>query len=537
MVVTPHLSRASCRSGSNDASPPLKLRKVAVKAGGRGRVKRAQQQRSKRSLYKDMDRVATEQGRSQRRLKSGKLFGLAQLTPRSRPRCLASSSSSRSKLSNVFRATRASGLEYAKPLTEAQRRKREANALRKHEQQVALTAALEARSDSVYELARRELHKARVVGREEELAHLLRFVGGCLERKQGGSVYVYGPSGVGKSATVAHTAAELETRHQFKVLASASSFLLPPSLTLLSKRVTLNLAAESVVDLCRETLERVALLGKAFVATLSEEQVKAALRDTLRERATLMVIEEADHGPHLDSLRTLWAMANDERLRLILVATGNTLNFASDALRHLPMRELHFAPYTGAQIAEIIRQRLTPAVVERIFDPRALQLLGDRVSKESGDLRAAVAMVGRALDAAEDEHNTRVDDGPMVGRVTVSVMSRASETQASSAGRINAIASLAPVSRQLLGALVKERQLHRGGESVFGEHDIRRVFREAMRVDRLDHKELRLALEALQDAMLLDWDDTRRSCTLKVDLRIAQQALTDDQGLQALQID
>jgi Cdc6-like AAA superfamily ATPase len=261
----------------------------------------------------------------------------------------------------------------------------------------------------IYAFARKRLQSSTLIGREAELEQLRSSVSSMLSAHRGGTVYCYGPSGVGKSMTIATLLSSMSGR----------------------RSATFNLATGEVTDLLKEVFCRASsqTLQSSDLANWTPQKMGRKIRALVSATPFILVLEEADQKQYLADVRELWACASDPSLQLVLIATGNQRNFLA-ALQREASKELHFAPYTRDMLTSILQQRLGPAVVDRLFDGIALRQLAEKAAND-GDLRTALGYVQEAIKAAEDDYLSRLDDGsdsPHVGKINARVMRRVFET-------------------------------------------------------------------------------------------------------------
>lgn len=253
---------------------------------------------------------------------------------------------------------------------------------------------------SKYQNARITLNSAETYslpGREKELAELSEFLASGLRHKQSASMYISGPPGTGKTASLSK-------------LLNASEF------TAQFQRVYVNCTSMSSIGsiykkVCAELGLRV---GTEKECLLAIERHLAA-----KHRTILMVLDEVDQliGKKQSVLYTIFEWPAKPNSNLLLIGIANSLDLTDRCLSRLHAkcelkpRLMHFAPYTKEQIVGIFKARLSDAGVLDIFPPVTLQLLAAKVASISGDVRRALDIGRRVIEMAEEQKRgaSRVD--------------------------------------------------------------------------------------------------------------------------------
>jgi len=252
---------------------------------------------------------------------------------------------------------------------------------------------------SVYNEARHILRKSvsRLVGREVERDELEAFISTRLSGRKSGAIYISGPPGTGKSATVTEV---LENLRQHP--ATRTSFVNCVSLKDASGVYAKLLADFDALDVLQDS--ELSALQKLF---------------HMKDRTHLVVLDEVDHllAVDLDFLYNIFQWSLQKSSNLILIGIANALYFTDRFLPRLKSKGLKpqllpFMPYTVTQIASILSTKLkstlpsggsTSADFVPFIHPMALQFAAKKVAAQTGDLRKAFSLCIRAIDLVESE--------------------------------------------------------------------------------------------------------------------------------------
>ena len=242
----------------------------------------------------------------------------------------------------------------------------------------------------------------RLIGRDAERTELGTFISQAVESHSGGSVYVSGPPGTGKSALVEEVTKDLGLSPNLR-LSVVNCVGVKSSRDVLQKIIS---------DLCPDS-ERGAKTERSFLSSLFLSRKKST-KDSF-----LVILDEVDNLLSIDSelLYTLFDWALHKSSRLILVGIANALDLTDRFLPRLKARDLKpillpFMPYTATQVASIITEKLrstlpvdcsTAKDYVPFLHPAAIQLCSKKVASQTGDLRKVFNLVRRAIDFVERE--------------------------------------------------------------------------------------------------------------------------------------
>ncbi|KAJ2549814.1 AAA ATPase, partial [Coemansia sp. RSA 1836] len=260
---------------------------------------------------------------------------------------------------------------------------------------------------SSFVAAKTVLHRStappQIVGRESEQAAIRQFLQTTVEKGRGGSMYISGNPGTGKTACL-----------QTLIKQSLSSF---PSVLV------------NCVPLTRPEQAYAAVLDALNIEYAGADSALAGLERIVfkGKGAFLVILDEVDSllGSKQEVLYRLFELAAYPDSRLALVGIANALDLTDRFLPRLQARNcvpllLNFNPYQVNDIVAILQSRLDSVAkdgTEPVIQKAALELCARKVAATSGDLRKALDVCRQAMEAAEAECKKRganKENGPAV---------------------------------------------------------------------------------------------------------------------------
>lgn len=249
-----------------------------------------------------------------------------------------------------------------------------------------------------YQNARKALHSCETEelhGREKELADLQEFLQTHCKQRTPGSLYISGPPGTGKTASLLKIMQQTELRSKLKI-------------------VYVN---------CTTMKSAAAIYGKiiqelSIKNATSKKNSKASVEKylTSEHKMLLLVLDEIDQleSRKQSVLYSIFEWPSIPNSKLILVGIANALDLTDRILPRLQAKcelkptLMHFKPYTKQQISDIIFARLNQANASNVFAPSAIQLLAGKVAAMSGDIRKALDISRRVVELVESHQIAQV---------------------------------------------------------------------------------------------------------------------------------
>lgn len=262
---------------------------------------------------------------------------------------------------------------------------------------------------SVYSQARqlfaRGANSGRLVGRDAEREKVATFINDCVGSQRGGCLYISGPPGTGKSAMVGEVCQDID---------------------LSSVKVShVNCASmRSARDVYSRLIQDFGDQADMFKKS-EAERLKAMFLPAKVQGLYLVSLDEMDHLLTGDSgvLQSLFEWSLQAKSSLILIGIANALDLTDRSLPQLKAKNLKptllpFLPYNAASIVNVITNKLRsllPAGEDSdpkfvpFLQPAAIQLCAKKVASQTGDLRKAFELIKRAIDAIEQETQSKLE--------------------------------------------------------------------------------------------------------------------------------
>lgn len=267
----------------------------------------------------------------------------------------------------------------------------------------SLSSVSSASSTTPYSPAKSILRRsavAGIVGRVEELEAVRKFIA-----SEEWLLYVCGPPGTGKSATISQFTATFCER-------------MSPSDCESIKVVNVNCVSLNKPDaVYAHILQELEYDGTTLMH----------LKDCLeildgRGLEVLLVLDEVDYLTSNNSkvMYSLFEMGKTVNIKIIGIA--NALNLTDSVLPHLRKSGidpsvLRFKPYTPAEITAILSARVSeielPSTTTKIVDKNALDFLGRKVANATGDIRKALDILRKSIEVVESEYRGALSSLPV----------------------------------------------------------------------------------------------------------------------------
>jgi len=191
--------------------------------------------------------------------------------------------------------------------------------------------------------------------------------------------------GIGKTASV------LEVIQQLQSSGPAFRFLHFNAMQLHSPESIYPLMLRELTD----------LKIKSEAALVLDQLFTYGCYQSIRTSNCILLLDELDFliSKNQGVLYNIFEWSQQRKSRLTIVGIANTMNFPEKLLHKIASRigneRLVFNPYTSAQIAEIIQQRLEQVSV---FEPSALMYVSKKIATTSSDIRRTLSVCRKSVE-------------------------------------------------------------------------------------------------------------------------------------------
>lgn len=235
----------------------------------------------------------------------------------------------------------------------------------------------------------------RVVCREKEQAMINTFLNKHVSARTGGSLYISGAPGTGKTAVLTEMMKNLKANKSQCNVVYLNCMGVRDSMDIYDKLYT-------------EITGKTCVKKGASQRELSRKMEKFLCQSKISNVWILDEIDQLDSKQH-EVLYTLFEWPALERSSLILIGVANALDLTDRVLPRLQAQLelkptlLNFVPYTKDQIVEIIENRLEQIKEsgQCMLEPSAIQFCARKVAAVAGDMRRALDICRRAIETVE----------------------------------------------------------------------------------------------------------------------------------------
>ncbi len=288
-----------------------------------------------------------------------------------------------------------------------------------------------------------------VVGREKQLEQMLNFCKKCVQGAKGGSMYISGAPGVGKTLTM-HTMQRILKRWQFSV-GKTSRIVTVNAMQLNDPEHIFHMVYKSIYPKAGDP-------PRAQVRGMLERRLKQSWTEEVH--TTFLFIDEIDgllSGSSTSVLYKLFEWPHLAGSRLAVIGIANSIDLTERTLPYLKQKNivperLHFHTYVQEDLKRILEWRMDKVAessaaaaceesaeasesaatvhgenmwkvgLDKVeLDPMAIELCSRKVAAVSGDVRKLLALANRAATIAVRERRTEGAAAPSNGKTLVEI--------------------------------------------------------------------------------------------------------------------
>ena len=346
--------------------------------------------------------------------------------------------------------------------------------------------------------------------REAEMEKIQEFLSAAWKEKRGGSLYVCGGPGTGKTLHVSRAMKAVveddddseETRSQKKKNKKKKS--LKSSRFGFESATLKGTAFSSAKDFLKAIVLNFAgsaLTKKYAFETMAAKDLLEVFREEIlvkKKKSLVVVVDEIDSliGVAFDAVSQLFHLANDLTSGFCLVGIANAIDLPQRALDASPTRVVVFEPYDFKTLMAILEDRIKGP---NLFDAQAIELCARKVAAGTGDARKTLDIALRALRTSEGVVSLRT------------VMNAFKDATASPL--VAAIAGLAPKAKLVIKAAVNLAKT----TNSFSKRDLLRAYKASLPAiarDGTDDDAVNL-LESMGILIAADSSNNKKATTTK----------------------
>lgn len=247
--------------------------------------------------------------------------------------------------------------------------------------------------------------------REAEIQRVMKLIAPALSRKRPSNLFIYGKTGVGKTAVVKHVLDRLEET-KAKYEAKVDSLYLNCRVHNTKYQILLKLAQRAKPD-------------ENFLGLSSTHLYEKFLEYVAGGIVFITVLDEIDKVKDLDELMYSLTRANDELAEghVGLIGISNKIDFKEKldprSKSTLCQDEIVFASYNAEQLGAILRERAATGFKKGGYSDGAVNLAAAFAAQESGDARYALRLLVKAGEIADGRDGKLNEDAVKQARSAV----------------------------------------------------------------------------------------------------------------------
>ncbi|MCK4327232.1 MAG: orc1/cdc6 family replication initiation protein [Candidatus Diapherotrites archaeon] len=238
--------------------------------------------------------------------------------------------------------------------------------------------------------------------REEEITKVMKVIAPALSQKRPSNLFLYGKTGVGKTAVVKHVMEKLdETKKKYE--AQVDSIYLNCRTHNTKYQVLLKLAQRAEPN-------------ESFLGLSSTHLYEKFVEYVDKGLVFIVVLDEIDKVKDLDDLVYALTRANDDLKKghIALVGISNKINFKEKldprSKSTLCQDEMVFAPYNAEQLSAILADRAKEGFRKGYITDGAIGLAAAFAAQESGDARYALRLLLKAGEFADAQDTKATEE-------------------------------------------------------------------------------------------------------------------------------
>ena len=244
-----------------------------------------------------------------------------------------------------------------------------------------------------------------ILHREEQIEQLGPIFGPVLRKERPSNVFIYGKTGVGKTATVRKLIATdlVESAHKRKV-----------PLSVIYVNCKLKRVADTEYRLLAHLITK--LGGEAPKGLHTEEINNIFVQEVEDKGIVIFILDEIDYllKKAGDNILYMLSRINEElkgtQIAIIGISNVSSLTEHIDprVRSSLSEEDILFHPYNAEQLKDILKQRAKKAFKQGVLEPGVLEKCAAHAANEHGDARKAVELLRVSGELAERQNEKKV---------------------------------------------------------------------------------------------------------------------------------
>lgn len=224
--------------------------------------------------------------------------------------------------------------------------------------------------------------------REKEMRVMASCMRPLFQGRNGQNLFVFGPSGVGK--TVA-------SKNLLKEIEEEAEDIEPIYINCWQK----NTSFKVFLEICD-------LLGYKFTQNKRGDELFTIIKQFLNKKSTVIIFDEVDKAEDLDFIYSILEEVYKKTL-ILITNDKNWLSNLDNRLRsRLVAQTMEFQPYNLTEIRGIMTQRIDYAFVRDVWEESAIDLAVKKTS-EIKDLRSGLYLLKEAGNSAESRGSKKIE--------------------------------------------------------------------------------------------------------------------------------
>ncbi|XP_065088040.1 cell division control protein 6 homolog [Ochlerotatus camptorhynchus] len=228
--------------------------------------------------------------------------------------------------------------------------------------------------------------------RERETEDLAKYIEDILSENGSGSLYISGPPGTGKTATLTRIISDQKLASKLNMVYVNCT--------------SISTAGGIYKKICEGLKLSVGGTTEKFYLVAIEEYLKK------KHKTVMLVLDEIDQlaSSKQTVLYNIFEWPTKRESKLILVGIANALDLTDRLLSRLQARcelkphLIQFLPYTKQQLVNILKTSLQQKQKADMFNDAALQMLAAKVASTSGDARRALLLTRTLVESTDNEY-------------------------------------------------------------------------------------------------------------------------------------